>query len=102
VDDFGVALDGFDYSLFFVDEACGDLVGFEPMDHHVDVLDFVLKALAIFTDDLEIQVVVVHWLALLYVLLVIEDEGKQLILLGDEVIEESLEGIADGELAVGD
>lgn len=43
-----------------------------------------------------------HWLALFYVFLVVEDEGKQLVLPRDEVIEEGLKGVADGELAVGD
>lgn len=101
MDDFRVALDGFDYSLFLVDEASGNLVSLVAMDHHVDVFDPALESLAIFTDDLEIQVVVVHWLTLLYVFFVVEDEGKQLILTGNEAIEKGLERVADGDLAIG-
>lgn len=54
MDNFRVALDGFYYSLFFVDKACGYLVGLEPMNHHVDILDLALEALAILTDYFEV------------------------------------------------
>lgn len=102
MDNFRVALDSFDYPLFFVDEACGNLISFETVDHHIDILDLALESFAIFTDDLEIQVVVVHWLALFYAIFVVKDESKQLVLFGNKIIEKGLKRVADGELAISD
>lgn len=102
MDNFRVALDGLHYSLLLIDEPCRDLIGFEPMDHQVNVFDIALEPLTILPDYPQVDVIVVDGLALLDVLLVVEDEGEEFVVAGDEVVEEGLEGVADGELSVGD
>jgi hypothetical protein len=72
------------------------------VDHHVDVLDLILKPLTVLTDDLQIEIIVVHGLIFNYFVFIAEDIGQQLIFLGFKLIKERFEGSTDSELPICD
>lgn len=71
------------------------------MDEEVDVVEVVLRSLAVLLDDEQVEVVVVEGLALFDVILVAQDVAEQFVVPRFQLVEEGLDRL-EGKLPSGD